>query len=1168
MNSIPPLDDRKLHRLCAEIVRRLRAGESFHTETLLEQHPGLADDEEAVVELVYAEHVVREELGKEVAPEEWFARFPRHRERLRRLLELHHLFGEQTESVSGAGFEPLAEEGDGGSSGAGHSSLPQAAFELIEEIGRGGMGVVYKARQLALGRVVALKTILAGDDVEPHEYRRFLFEAEAIARLQHPNILQIYGVGELDGLPYLALEYVEGKNLAEWQKEASPGVEWSARLVETLARAIHHAHRRGVIHRDLKPANVLLAADGTPKVSDFGLAKLITENRASTITVTTVLGTPRYMAPELVSGRSGEVGPGVDVYSLGAILYELLAGVPLFPGTTPLEAMRRVLEDMPKPPSSVRPGVPRDLDTICLKCLEREPRERYASAEDLAEELRRFLADEPILARSTSTWERVIKWTRRRPSEAALAGLAVLVVLGILAVTVWSNAWLRRHGKNLEAALEREQEQTKAVREERARAAQHEHLALRQRYGSHVRLAQNAWDAGHVDLAQAFLEEQHAEPAEIDLRGFEWYYLYALSHRETSILPGHAASISAHALSPSAPLLASGNLHGNIFLRDLGSNRIRTMRGKHASTVLHLVFNPSGRVLASAGSRSNQGDRVKLWDVESGREWSTLPGEPSFVASLEFSSNGQTLIVQEEPGLKTVHKLRLWDLSRGPEHVRFKGLLENIKMHAMSSSRRILATLETDDRIKIREADNGEEHGILPGTHAGVRSLALSSDGAQLAIGYDNRRVLIWNLAAMCSTHSFDDHKEPVTESLFAPDGRILVMREGQRDLTFRDLVSRRKWAGPRDVEQGEILSLSFSPDGRTLITGEKLFCRRWDVALGVETARIPGQVSRTTFCADGRTVLLHGNYPRLRLWHLDPAPVLTLLEGHTARVSALAFSPDGRTLVSGAEDNSLALWNLVDGRRLATFRDHHAAVSALAFSPDSRTIAAADLGSSIKLWDTAQGQELATLLAQSDRIRSVAFSPDGKTVASAGTDLTVRLWDVGSRNCRVVFTEHCDEVRSVAFSPDGLLLASASADGKIILRNVADGRPWLFWQAPDKVRSLAFSPDGKKLASGNEDRTVTIWDTADGQALVTLRGHLDIVLTVAFSPDGETLASGSKDRSVRLWDPMTGQERLTLWGHSQEINTVVFSPDGRLLASGSQDGAIKLWHAPRDDRP
>ncbi|HVS37047.1 MAG TPA: serine/threonine-protein kinase, partial [Gemmataceae bacterium] len=311
-------------------------------------------------------------------------------------------------------------------------------YEILGRLGEGGMGVVYKARHIVLNRIVALKMILSGEHARQEDQDRFRFEAEAVARLQHPNIIQIHEIGECAGRPYIALEFVEGGTLAQRLKAGPLAPTTAARLVRAAAQAMHLAHSRNIVHRDLKPANILLTADDVPKITDFGLARRMESDDGRTPTGA-ILGTPAYMAPEQACGRSSEVGPPADVYALGAILYECLTGRPPFKGATVMETIRQALTDDPQPPRRLRPGLPRDLETICLKSLRKLPERRYASAEALAEDLRRWEACEPIQARRVGVLERNVKWVRRHATAAALAAVAALAAAAGVGGWLWTS---------------------------------------------------------------------------------------------------------------------------------------------------------------------------------------------------------------------------------------------------------------------------------------------------------------------------------------------------------------------------------------------------------------------------------------------------------------------------------------------------------------------------------------------------------------------------------------------------------------------------------------------------------------------------------------------------------------------------------------------------------
>jgi predicted Ser/Thr protein kinase len=408
--------------------RQWRAGRRVPAADYLRVHPALADDDEAAFELIYSEILVREELGEAFRPEEYLEAYPRFAPRLRLQLEVHRAMATRADIEDGGDTSEARYSGSpsllDGRDGSGASTLvgrraspsppgatPQVpGYEVLRELGRGGMGVVFEARQVRLKRPCVLKMILAGDLAGPVTRARFLKEAEVVARFQHPNIVQVHAVGEHDGRPFFEQEYAEGGSLADRLDGTPQPPEEAARLVEMLAGAMDYAHRRGVVHRDLKPANVLLAADGTPKIGDFGLAKLQEGDDGATLTHTgAVLGTPSYMAPEQAAGDGAAVGPAADIYALGVILYELLIGRAPFRGTTPLETIEQVRTLDPAPPRSLRPKLPRDLEAICLKCLEKDPSRRYADAASLADDLRRFLRGDPILARPCGSLERLIR---------------------------------------------------------------------------------------------------------------------------------------------------------------------------------------------------------------------------------------------------------------------------------------------------------------------------------------------------------------------------------------------------------------------------------------------------------------------------------------------------------------------------------------------------------------------------------------------------------------------------------------------------------------------------------------------------------------------------------------------------------------------------------------
>ncbi|HLW67075.1 MAG TPA: serine/threonine-protein kinase, partial [Gemmataceae bacterium] len=589
-------------------------------------------------------------------------------------------------------------------------------YEIDRELGRGGMGVVYLARQTKLNRPVALKMILAGAHASPQDRDRFRIEAQAAAQLQHPNIVQIYEIGEADGHPYLALEYVPGNGL----DEHLTGTPWAPRdaaeLIGPLARAIHHAHEKGIIHRDLKPANILLmrnaerrmqneekqetalqpdsafriAHSAFPKITDFGLAKQIQEaeqRKAGPTQTGTVMGTPSYIAPEQARGQTSSVGPEADVYALGAILYELLTGRPPFRGETPLDTVLQVMSEEPVPPRRLQPKVPRDLEVICLKCLEKDPSQRYASALALAEDLRRFLDLKPIIARPASAPVWLLKWARRRPAAASMVVMTILVAAAALITSIVVNF-------QLNAAAERERKQKLEVQEQYERAEREKFNADKARNEAETRreeaerertesrrslyalqLAQiSALSERDPHRAMQMLQDPRRCPKE--LRDFTWGYLHRICQRERPPLDGDSDTIGALAFAPSGSVLASADWQGRLRIWQPQTGKLlRPPIPAHNGPIPAIAFSADGKWLATAGSDMT----VKLWSVEQvPLGMGLLPGMVNPLADLHeratlVGHRGQVRCLAFSPTSKLLATggsdwtIRLWDLSRFPE---------------------------------------------------------------------------------------------------------------------------------------------------------------------------------------------------------------------------------------------------------------------------------------------------------------------------------------------------------------------------------------------------------------------------------------------------------------------------------------------------------------------
>lgn len=1076
-------------------------------ETTAELHA--PDPEEEHLVRVLETYLSDLELGRPVDPQRLMAEHPSIAPRLRTCLAGLQLLDE------GSGFREVSPTAAGQEFGD---------YTILREVGRGGMGIVYEALHRSRERRVALKVIPLAATLDPRQLVRFKNEAQAASRLHHPHIVPVYEVGFARGVHFYTMQFIAGASLArriqqqrQHRESKSDNERQVAALIQQAAEALDHAHQVGIIHRDIKPANLLVDEHGHLWVTDFGLASV---QGGEGLTATgDLLGTLRYMSPEQASARRSVLDHRTDIYALGVTLYELLTLEPALVGRDRQEMLAQLALGEPRPPRRLNPRISVDLETITLKAMAPAVEDRYSSAAALDDDLGRFLANEPIHARRPGLLARAGRWVRRHRSLATAIGLVILAAAVGLAVStalIWQ-------------ALRAEERQ-------RALAEARELDSRRHLNAAHMNLAIAEWQSGNVARVLDLLERERPQPGQEDLRGFEWYHLWRLTHRASlHSLAGHERSVLAVAIAANGSACASADEGGMIRLWDPATLEPRAALSKIGQPVRGLAISPDGRRLAATCDDG----KLRMWDLADMTIPATLWGQTGFNSAVAFSGDGRTL-----------------------------------------------AACGGNNEVWIWNVASGQLRASLKGHSQFITSLAMSHDGLTVASAGHDRRVLLWDLTSQPpKLTELGTHRTYVHCLALSPDEQTLLSGSEDGYINLWDVPARlSKLSQPLRRHTGAVAAAAFSPDGRQAATVS------WDGSVKVwdpDTQEVslqqghPGEVFAVAFAPDGQTLFTGGEDGRVRRWDLAAPPEPILLAGHNKLIRALAFSHDSMSLASASADGTLRLWDLTGQRQpvvleknppdeeptwtkqFGSYGGNPRWAMGAAIAATGNAISS-DYGGRIRLWDSNSGSELGRFEDAGGPVWSLALSPDGKTLAAAGyTTNAVILWDVATRKKRAVLTGHTDRIWSVAFSPDSRTLASGTNDLTVRQWDVATGKERMRIPVPAKfVYAIMFSPDGQTLAIGGDDRRVRLLDVATGCPQEPLGQQPAGLRGMAFFPDGKTIATCGDDGTVKLWDLATREQRATFHVPGSSIWAIAVSPDGKTVGAGDNDGGITVWSA------
>ncbi|HOW52817.1 MAG TPA: protein kinase [bacterium] len=1002
-------------------------------------------------------------------------------------------------------------------------------YTVKGEKGRGGIGRVLIALDERIGREIALKELIPPGEKKPDMITpdegptrtaalRFLREARVTGQLEHPGIVPVYEIGAAgDGTPYYTMRLVRGETLSSAIRAAKT-LRDRLRLLphfRDICNAIAYAHSRGVVHRDIKPDNIMIGQFGETVVLDWGLAKVHgqADDRAGEMaqelsalrethgphTVTgKAFGTPAYMSPEQARGSVDEIDERSDIYSLGAVLHEILTGEPPFSGHTVGQIIDRVLKDRPPAITELEPEAPLDLCAVVEKTLAKDKQERYQSAREVAQEIGNYMAGGRIGAYDYSSWELLQRFIRKNRTLSALIGATLILFVGaaITIFSAWRNAVENERTANLNLALGYQENADRMLQERRYDKAEIYAAAA---------LGHTPWNPLSPYRFPDIAIKPWQEIAHNTLSARSSLYLARMNRDDAlvSILQHPGGEISDIAIAPDGAIAALAGRDGSVTLWNIADRTYLDCLSGHRDEITSLVFSRDGKLLFSASWDKT----IRIWDIPSRTELATLNGHTEEIYALALSADDHTIISGGNDG-----SIRFWDIPTRRQLSEI--LLVDAKIRALAVSPNgaaIAAGSATGELFMLR----GRTIARYRPHNESLIALRYSADGERLFTASYDKRALMLNATNLSTIKSFT-----YWDAFYALDidseGKLAVLASRDASILLWDTVSGK--AESLRGHDAAVQAAAISPDGDSLLSAG----------------------------ADGT----------LRFWRTQVVRSSRLFTGHRTYIPSIALSPDNRSLASSSWDRTVKIWDIASERELRSIPCAEVC-HAVAFSPDGTLLAIAGQDKHIRLFNASDFTIIASLEGHEDGVYSIAFSPDGKFLVSGSWDRTVRLWDVSQKRTIRMFNDHASSVHTVAFSPDGKLIASAGRDKVIIVRRVSDGtNVALLAGHLGNILSVAFSPDGKHLASAGESAEVLIHRLTDGAKVFAFETLGATVNSIAYSPDGRYLLSVGVN--ALLWDVRDGAEVLRLplmhTGYA-----AAFTADGSHFAL-SEGIAIRLY--------